>query len=169
MTWRTCVSLLLLLLGLSTVWAQTTPSGETCENKNSTTCEKCLESTQCLWCIKTSSCLTYPAKTILPPYSLCPLSDARWGMCSMNFQILIITVSVAVGVIIIAFFFCLFCCCKCENCGSSGFERKMQRQADKRKTKQEQRKAEMKVRHDEIRQKYGLSRVSPYARFENPA
>lgn len=37
---------------------------------------------QCLWCIKTKSCLTYPVKTILPPQSLCPLNDARWGMCS---------------------------------------------------------------------------------------
>ncbi|XP_072538982.1 PTTG1 interacting protein a [Salminus brasiliensis] len=164
-----CASLLLLLFGLSATSAQTATPGETCENRNSTNCEHCLENTSCLWCIKTKSCLTYPVKNILPPQSLCPLNDARWGLCSMNFQILIITVSVVVGVLIIAFFVCLFCCCKCENCGNANFDNRMQRQADKRKTKQEQRKAEMRSRHDEIRQKYGLSKASPYARFENPA
>ncbi|XP_066521463.1 PTTG1 interacting protein a [Hoplias malabaricus] len=194
-----CV-ILLLLFGLSEIWAQTSspetskpsspetskpsspetskpsspettkPSSPetTCESKNITNCQSCLSSSSCLWCIKTKTCFTYPVKNILPPSSLCPLNDARWGLCSMNFQVLIITISVVAAVLIIAFFFCLFCCCKCENCGSSGFNRKMQRQSDKRKTKQEQRKAEMRVRHDEIRQKYGLSKASPYARFENP-
>ncbi|XP_017559124.2 PTTG1 interacting protein a [Pygocentrus nattereri] len=167
MMWRNYVSLLLLLFGLSTICAQIASPEKYCEN--STTCNDCLNNASCLWCIKTSSCLTYPVKTILPPYSLCPLNDARWGACSINFQVLIITISVVVAILIIAFFVCLFCCCKCENCGSSNFEHKMQRQAEKRKTKQEARKAEMKIRHDEIRQKYGLSKVSPYARFENPA
>lgn len=36
---------------------------------------------QCLWCITTKSCVTYPVKTILPPHDLCPLNDARWGLC----------------------------------------------------------------------------------------
>ncbi|TRY81627.1 hypothetical protein DNTS_014476 [Danionella cerebrum] len=132
----------------------------------------------------------------------------------MNFQVLIITLSVAGALLIIGFLICIFCCCKCENCGliqtwkancrtddvqpgrvtlqvrrhrmflieaapvedlsqrllliSSCFENKMNRRADKMATKQEERKAAMKIRHDEIRQKYGLSRASPYARFENP-
>lgn len=166
---RVWVPLILLLFGVSASSAQTAAPGQTCENKNNTNCEDCLQNTSCLWCLKTQSCITYPVRSILPPQSLCPLNDARWGLCSMNFQILIITVSVVAGVLIIAFFFCLFCCCKCENCGSSSSESRMQRQADKRSTKQEKRKAEMKVRHDEIRQKYGLSKASPYAKFENAA
>uniref|UniRef100_A0A3Q4I1L1 PTTG1 interacting protein n=1 Tax=Neolamprologus brichardi TaxID=32507 RepID=A0A3Q4I1L1_NEOBR len=72
---------------------------------------------QCLWCITTKSCVTYPVRTILPPHALCPLNDARWGLCWMNFQILIITLSVIGGILIIAFLVCLFCCCKCENIG----------------------------------------------------
>lgn len=36
---------------------------------------------QCLWCITTKSCVTYPVRTILPPHALCPLNDARWGLC----------------------------------------------------------------------------------------
>ncbi|XP_030639187.1 PTTG1 interacting protein a [Chanos chanos] len=157
---------LLLLSGLASVLAQ---NSNTCETKNGTNCDECLKNVSCLWCIPTKSCVTYPVKTILPPHSLCPLSDARWGLCTVNFQILIITLSVAGGILIIAFFICLFCCCKCENAGSARFENKMQRQADKRRVKQEERKAEMRKRHDEIRQKYGLSRASPYARFENPS
>uniref|UniRef100_A0A671TSL3 Uncharacterized protein n=1 Tax=Sparus aurata TaxID=8175 RepID=A0A671TSL3_SPAAU len=89
---------------------------------------------QCLWCIKTKSCVTYPVRTILPPHSLCPLNDARWGLCWMNFQALIITLAVVGGIIIIAALVCLFCCCK-----SKRLEAKMQRQANKTKTKQEER------------------------------
>lgn len=36
---------------------------------------------QCLWCITTKSCITYPVRTILPPHAVCPLTDARWGLC----------------------------------------------------------------------------------------
>ncbi|XP_048056660.1 PTTG1 interacting protein a [Megalobrama amblycephala] len=145
----------------------TTPR-PSCESKNGTSCEECLENVECLWCIPTKKCITYPAKTILPPHSLCPLNDARRGLCTINFQILIITLSVAGALLIIGVLLCIFCCCKCENVGSARFDNKMNRKQDKKKTKQEERKAEMKIRHDEIRQKYGLSRASPYARFENP-
>ncbi|CAM4621341.1 unnamed protein product [Leuciscus chuanchicus] len=143
------------------------PPRLSCESKNGTSCDECLEDVNCLWCIPTKKCITYPAKTILPPHSLCPLNDARWGLCTINFQILIITLSVAAALFIIGFLVCIFCCCKCENAGSGRFDNKMNRKLDKTKTKQEERKAEMKIRHDEIRQKYGLSRASPYARFEN--
>ncbi|XP_056606631.1 PTTG1 interacting protein a [Triplophysa dalaica] len=147
---------------------QTTTPPPSCESKNGTSCEECLSNVNCLWCIPNKRCLTYPVKTILPPNSLCPLNDARWGLCTINFQILIITLSVAGALLIIGFFICIFCCCKCENIGSGRIEKNMNRKADKRKTKQGERTAELKTRHDEIRQKYGLSRASPYARFENP-
>uniref|UniRef100_A0A3Q3JWE6 Uncharacterized protein n=1 Tax=Monopterus albus TaxID=43700 RepID=A0A3Q3JWE6_MONAL len=106
--------------------------------KNQTSCEQCLQHVECLWCITTNSCITLP--TILPPHSLCPLNDARWGLCWMNFQTLIITLAVVGGVIIIALLVCLFCCCKCESIGSCFVP---------------YRKAEMKQRHEEIRKKYG--------------
>uniref|UniRef100_A0A3Q3R2G4 Uncharacterized protein n=1 Tax=Monopterus albus TaxID=43700 RepID=A0A3Q3R2G4_MONAL len=115
-----------------------------CERVNATSCEECLKNVTCLWCIPTKSCVTYPSKTILPPHSLCPLNDARWGLCWMNFQTLIITLAVVGGVIIIALLVCLFCCCKCEITAwliRSCFV--------------PYRKAEMKQRHEEIRKKYG--------------
>ncbi|GAA6084807.1 PTTG1 interacting protein a [Tachysurus ichikawai] len=128
-----------------------------------------LTGVSCLWCITSKSCITYPYHTILPPSSVCPLNEARWGQCTINFQTLIITLSVLGAIIIIAFLICLFRCCKCENCGNSINERKMQRKADKRTVAQEQRRTEMMARHDEIRQKYGLSRGSAYAKFDNSA
>ncbi|XP_037602152.1 PTTG1 interacting protein a [Sebastes umbrosus] len=162
---RICLSALLLLFGLATVLAQSSSPSQVCEQKNGTSCEECLRNVTCLWCITTKSCVTYPVKTILPPHALCPLNDARWGLCWMNFQALIITLAVVGGIIIIAFLICLFCCCKCENFGSKRFDAKMQRQANKTQTKQEERRAEMKMRHDDIRKKYGLSGQNPYSKF----
>uniref|UniRef100_A0A1A8D0P2 Pituitary tumor-transforming 1 interacting protein a n=1 Tax=Nothobranchius kadleci TaxID=1051664 RepID=A0A1A8D0P2_NOTKA len=156
---------LLLVLGLAAASAQSTPDQAVCESRNGTSCEECLFNVSCLWCTTTKSCFTYPAKTILPPHSLCPLNDARWGLCWMNFRILIITISVFCGAIIIGLVICMFCCCKCENAGSKRFEAKMQRRANKTKTKQEERRAEMKQRHQEIRSKYGLSGPNPYSKF----
>ncbi|CAL9686958.1 unnamed protein product [Knipowitschia caucasica] len=161
MNWRTLLPALLLILGLASVLAQS----QTCESKNGTSCDECLKNVSCLWCISTKSCITYPVRTILPPHSVCPLNDARWGLCWMNFQILIITLSVAGGVLIIAIVICMFCCCKCENFGSKRFEAKMARQANKMKAKQEERRSEMRERHDEIRKKYGLSGQNPYSKF----
>ncbi|XP_028995934.1 PTTG1 interacting protein a [Betta splendens] len=163
---RTLFHALLLVFGLATAFAQTAAPSQGCESFNGTSCEQCLQNVSCLWCIPSKTCMTYPVRTILPPSSVCKLNDARWGLCWMNFQILIITLSVIGGVLIIAFFVCLFCCCKCENCGNTSFEAKMMRQASKTKAKQEERKAEMKQRHEEIRKKYGLSGPNPYARFE---
>ncbi|XP_067335025.1 PTTG1 interacting protein a [Channa argus] len=162
---RILLPALLLVCGLATVLAQSSAPGQVCEANNGTSCEQCLQNVTCLWCITTKTCLTYPVKTILPPHALCPLNNARWGLCWINFQTLIITFAVIGGVIIIAFLVCLFCCCKCENCRSKSFESKVQRQTDKLKTKQDERRAEMKQRHDEIRKKYGLSGQNQYSRF----
>ncbi|XP_035465900.1 PTTG1 interacting protein a [Scophthalmus maximus] len=162
---RIVLPALLLVLGLATGFAQSPATGKACETKNGTSCEECLKNVTCLWCSKTKMCITYPVNTILPPHALCPLNEARWGLCWMNFQILIITLSVFGAILIIAFMICLFCCCKCENFGSQRFEAKMQRQGDKMKTKQEERRTEMTQRHDEIRKKYGLSGQNPYSKF----
>ncbi|XP_035250381.1 pituitary tumor-transforming gene 1 protein-interacting protein-like [Anguilla anguilla] len=159
---------LVIVLSLTAVFAQTTaPAKANCETKSNTSCEACLKDVSCLWCRTTKKCINYPVKTILPPHSLCPLNEARWGLCWVNFQALIIAMSVIAGVIIIAILICCFCCCKCENVGSQRAEAKMDKQADKRKGRQEERKTEMKMRHEEIRKKYGLSGANPYSKFEN--
>lgn len=36
---------------------------------------------QCLWCYTNNTCIDYPVRSILPPSSVCALSNARWGVC----------------------------------------------------------------------------------------
>ncbi|KAL1021960.1 hypothetical protein UPYG_G00020430 [Umbra pygmaea] len=170
-------SFVLLLFGLVTVFAQTTapntgqPVFSTlnpplpCETYTGTNCEQCLTNATCLWCQTTKTCITYPASTILPSHAFCPLNNARWGLCWMNFQTLIITLSVVGAIIILAFLVCLFCCCKCERIGSSRFMARMEQEDSKTKEKQAERKEEMKIRHEEIRKKYGLYGSNPYSKF----
>uniref|UniRef100_A0A673N4S0 Uncharacterized protein n=1 Tax=Sinocyclocheilus rhinocerous TaxID=307959 RepID=A0A673N4S0_9TELE len=35
----------------------------------------------CLWCQTNSSCSDYPVSYVIPPASVCKLSQARWGVC----------------------------------------------------------------------------------------
>ncbi|KAJ8256050.1 hypothetical protein COCON_G00199140 [Conger conger] len=175
---------LVIVFSLTTVFAQTEAPKPNCESKSNTSCEQCLKDvspTSCdhivAWFVDGGNNegeisvsvvrMNYPVKTILPPHRVCPLAEARWGLCWVNFQALIIAMSVIAGIIIIAILICCFCCCKCENVGSKRAEAKMDKQADKRKTRQDERKSEMKMRHDEIRKKYGLSGTNPYSKFEN--
>jgi len=36
---------------------------------------------QCLWCQTNNSCTDYPVSYVIPPASVCKLSQARWGVC----------------------------------------------------------------------------------------
>uniref|UniRef100_A0A673CJK0 Pituitary tumor-transforming gene 1 protein-interacting protein-like n=2 Tax=Sphaeramia orbicularis TaxID=375764 RepID=A0A673CJK0_9TELE len=143
------------------------PDSVPCALRSNTSCDECLQNVTCLWCIPTKQCVDYPVRNILPSKSVCPLSDARWGLCWVNFQILIITMSVLAGVIIIAIFVCCFCCCKCERIGNKREDAKVERQTRARKARQKARRTEMQLRHDEIRQKYGLAKDNPYARMDD--
>ncbi|TKC41372.1 hypothetical protein EI555_013711, partial [Monodon monoceros] len=125
---------------------------------------------QCLWCNTDKACLDYPVTKILPPSSLCKLSSARWGVCWVNFEALIIALSVLGGALLLG----VACCCCCCCCGRrrsrrpDKSEERAAREREERRVRQEERRAEMKSRHDEIRRKYGLFREeNPYARFEN--
>ncbi|KAM6893375.1 pituitary tumor-transforming gene 1 protein-interacting protein [Xenentodon cancila] len=134
-------------------------------------CDSCVPHAQCLWCLTSNNCTDYPVSWLLPPPSLCPLSQARWGVCWLNFEALIITLAVVGGVIIISIAICCCCCCCCKK-RSPQPDRDEERYARKReemKQRAEERKTERRVRHDEIRRKYGLIGDSdhPYSKFEN--
>uniref|UniRef100_A0A3P8Y1I3 Uncharacterized protein n=1 Tax=Esox lucius TaxID=8010 RepID=A0A3P8Y1I3_ESOLU len=151
----------------TTVSGQASGTVKNCASKSNTSCEECLSNVTCLWCRSTQQCLDYPVRTILPPRSLCPLPEARWGLCWVNFQALIITLSLIAGVIIIAVMVCCFRCCRSKKTVDTTADAAMERQADARKVRQEERRTEMRLRHDEIRSKYGLTKENPYARFED--
>ncbi|XP_006898475.1 PREDICTED: pituitary tumor-transforming gene 1 protein-interacting protein [Elephantulus edwardii] len=141
-----------------------------CSQNSNKTCEECLKNVSCLWCNTNKACLDYPVRKILPPSSLCKLSSARWGVCWVNFEALIIAMSVVGGSIILGVSICCCCCC-CKRKKSrkpDKSEERAMREREERRIRQEERRAEMKSRHDEIRKKYGLFKEeNPYARFEN--
>ncbi|CAF88942.1 unnamed protein product [Tetraodon nigroviridis] len=77
-------------------------------------CDKCLQNARCLWCFSTNNCTDYPVSWLIPPSSLCQLSQARWGMCWINFEALIITLAVLAGIVLLAVTICCcYCCCCC--------------------------------------------------------
>ncbi|KAM9694590.1 pituitary tumor-transforming gene 1 protein-interacting protein isoform 1-T1 [Trichechus inunguis] len=160
--------LALLLLLLPAAAAQQ-PPGAACSQNSNRTCEDCLKNVSCLWCNTNKACLDYPVKKILPPGSLCKLSSARWGVCWVNFEALIITMSVVGGAILLGVAICCCCCCRRKRSRKPDkSEEKAMREREERRVRQEERRAEMKSRHDEIRKKYGLFKEeNPYARFEN--
>ncbi|XP_042350784.1 PTTG1 interacting protein b [Plectropomus leopardus] len=144
------------------------PAPAPCALRSNTSCAECLQNVTCLWCAPTKQCVDYPLRNILPPSSVCPLNDARWGVCWVNFQILIITMSVLGGIIVIAILVCcLCCCCKCERTGNKREDEKVERQNRARKSRQKARRNEMQMRHDEIRKKYGIAKDNPYARMDD--
>ncbi|XP_033849406.2 pituitary tumor-transforming gene 1 protein-interacting protein [Acipenser ruthenus] len=133
-------------------------------------CEECLKNVSCLWCYTTNACLDYPVRNILPPSKLCRLSDARWGVCWVNFEALIIAMAVVGGILLISITICCCCCCcRKRSSGPDRDEERMARRREERMQRSDERKSERKTKHDEIRKKYGLLSKSdhPYSRFEN--
>ncbi|XP_034510417.1 pituitary tumor-transforming gene 1 protein-interacting protein [Ailuropoda melanoleuca] len=168
--WEPVLGAVALFLMLLSAAAAQEPSGAACSQNTNRTCEECLKNVSCLWCHTNKACLDYPVSRVLPPSSLCQLSSARWGVCWVNFEALIITLSAVGGAVLLAVAVCCACCC----CGRRRSrkpdkgEEKAAREREERRIRQEERRAEMKSRHDEIRKKYGLFKEeNPYARFEN--
>ncbi|KAG8559039.1 hypothetical protein GDO81_017223 [Engystomops pustulosus] len=159
-----CLAALLGLLAVAYA-----ADGTECSKMTNTTCEDCLKNVSCLWCNTDRKCLDYPVKNILPPSSLCKLKDARWGICWVNFEAVIIAVSVVGGVLILSVIICCCCCCrKKKNRNSSLETEKSIREKEERRVRQEERRVQMKSRHDEIRKKYGLFKEdNPYSKFES--
>ncbi|XP_003927598.1 pituitary tumor-transforming gene 1 protein-interacting protein [Saimiri boliviensis] len=167
--WRLPLGGAALLLLLISVAAAQEPSGAACSQNTNKTCEECLKNVSCLWCNTNKACLDYPVTSVLPPASLCKLSSARWGVCWVNFEALIITMSVVGGAFLLGIAVCCCCCCRRKRSRKPDrSEEKAIREREERRIRQEERRAEMKTRHDEIRKKYGLFKEeNPYARFEN--
>ncbi|KAI3361526.1 hypothetical protein L3Q82_013674 [Scortum barcoo] len=77
-------------------------------------CDTCVPHAKCLWCFTTNNCTEYPVTWLLPPASVCQLSQARWGVCWLNFEALIIALAVLGGTILICIIVCCCCCCCCK-------------------------------------------------------
>uniref|UniRef100_UPI00358E9E57 pituitary tumor-transforming gene 1 protein-interacting protein-like n=1 Tax=Myxine glutinosa TaxID=7769 RepID=UPI00358E9E57 len=135
------------------------PHRSECATYSNTSCERCLKNVSCLWCFVDNSCKDYPTTRILPIHS-CPLSKARWGVCWVNFEALIIAMATMAGLILLSITLCCCCCCRrnwCKDCcRNSNEDERWEQERRARLEKQESRKAERRARSDQIRRKYGL-------------
>ncbi|XP_019363933.1 PREDICTED: pituitary tumor-transforming gene 1 protein-interacting protein-like [Gavialis gangeticus] len=168
--WLPGLALMRIRAATATTLAPPVP-GTACSYFSNKSCEECLRNVSCLWCYTHNTCTDYPVRSILPSSSLCHLSAARWGVCWLNFEALIIAIAVIAGLILVSIIACCCYCCYCRKSsrGPSEEEERLSRDREERRLQSLQRKQERKVKHDEIRKKYGLLQDSdhPYSRFEN--
>ncbi|XP_038076653.1 pituitary tumor-transforming gene 1 protein-interacting protein-like isoform X2 [Patiria miniata] len=132
---------------------------DTCGAHNGS-CDKCLAfpGAKCYYCNTNKVCALYPAKEILPT-KYCALSEARWGVCFLNFEALIISMGVIAGILLIGFALCIYCCCCRSRSNRAKLDKEERNYAKKkaeRQVKRGQKKADRKAKNDEIRRKYGL-------------
>ncbi|GAV03621.1 hypothetical protein RvY_14017 [Ramazzottius varieornatus] len=133
------------------------------------TCEACVnvEGAKCYYCRNNSSgragCHLYPAEHVFPRSDECPLADARWGTCWVNFEALIITMGIVGGLLLVTVLTTLYCCCCRRNRGahSDVQELRWERETTERQQRHADRRAEREAKMAGIREKYGLTRQSP--------
>ncbi|PKU44182.1 hypothetical protein llap_5515 [Limosa lapponica baueri] len=112
--------------------AATAPPAPACSEFSQRSCEECLKNVACLWCYTNNTCIDYPVRSILPPSSLCSLSNARWGVCWINFEALIIAIAVVAGLILVSVTACCCYCCYCRRRSRSRPDEEEERLARKR-------------------------------------
>jgi len=139
-------------------------------------CSDCVgRGAKCLYCYTNPlKCIPYPAGSVIPHKSLCPLKEARWGVCWVNYEILLIVMGCLAGVILISCGCCIYCCCCKPNAARQRKkyqkeEARLAREKEERSAKHTERRAERQSRMDEIRQKYGLNsnKDSRYQKFQD--
>ncbi|XP_025895159.1 pituitary tumor-transforming gene 1 protein-interacting protein-like, partial [Nothoprocta perdicaria] len=161
------------LAQVTTTASPAPPPPRACSDFSQKSCEECLKNVSCLWCYTNNTCIDYPVRSILPSSSLCSLSNARWGVCWINFEALLIAIAVAAGLILVSLAVCCCYCCYCRRrrarSRAEEEEERLARNKEERRLQSLQRKHERKMKHDEIRRKYGLLQDSdnPYSRLEN--
>jgi len=122
--------------------------------------------------------MAYPVGQIIPRKDVCDLSDARWGVCWLNYKALLISMGVIAGAIFLSISCCCIYCCCCRNKSKQRRkyqeeEAKYERERQERQVRHDERKAERQSKYDDIRKKYGIGaggivkEDNPYQRFEN--
>lgn len=148
-------------------------SSNTCTDKSNTTCISCVRDFSCYWCAETRQCGERP--TIQPTKKQCAGKWFAFSQCSLSGNILLVILPIAVIVLLLIVGACVYCCC-CKDALKRRAQRKWAREDNRRETKKReradrhaQRNEERKIRHDEIRNKYGIFKEEPkYERFDTP-
>lgn len=159
----------LLVLFLSTL---VTESSASCSDKDNTSCSDCVKDFDCYWCVPTKKCGKRP--TIKPSKSEC---DGKWyafSQCKVSGNFLLIVIPICAFVILVIAIACIYCCC-CRNCCRERRRKKWAKEdnrSDQRKKEREDRHAakdeERRLKHDQIRTKYGLFKENEpkYEKFD---
>ncbi|PAA67232.1 hypothetical protein BOX15_Mlig005853g1 [Macrostomum lignano] len=169
--------LIVLLCTLAVAYGQNssechTLSG-TAKNEN---CNNCIRNTACMYCFTDHKCKPYPVGHLIPGPSDCPLADARWGTCFVNFLALIICMSILAFVILVIVPCCIYCCCCRKKSGPSrralAESAKYEQERTEREARHAERRNDREKKYDEIRAKYGLAThgsrpESGYREFDN--
>ncbi|XP_064456284.1 pituitary tumor-transforming gene 1 protein-interacting protein-like isoform X2 [Ornithodoros turicata] len=140
-----------------------------CAQKSNTSCSDCLAAgTGCYFCSETRRCGYYPYRKIIPSHDECAsFSEVYWGVCFISLQATVITISVVVALLLISITVCCCVCCRKRN--KRKWMREMAHLEDERKERQQRsegRRAERRMKTDEIRKKYGLVKDdTPYTRI----
>lgn len=139
---------------------------EECTNTSIKSCNDCLKRVSCLWCDATTECMDYPKGHVLPYSNECALSEARWGVCGVTFQILIIIMAVVAGILLIALIICCCCCCRCCCRVKDSVDlHKPNKNKEEKLNMKDTKKNERSVMREEMRKKYGLGNDNPYEKF----
>lgn len=144
-----------------------------CSDKSNTTCVRCVRDFSCYWCAASKKCGIRP--TIKPSSKEC---DGKWyafSQCKLSGNLLLIILPVVVVFLLLIVGVCIYCCC-CRDCLRRRREKKWAKQDNRRDNKKRdmeakhaERDEERRIRHDEIRNKYGLFKEEPkYERFDTP-
>ncbi|XP_022249775.1 pituitary tumor-transforming gene 1 protein-interacting protein-like [Limulus polyphemus] len=150
-------------------------SQENCAVHNAS-CHTCVKaSPKCYYCYKNKQCLFVTYEDLVSHLEECgTLENIAWGTCIINFEALVISMSVLGGIIFLGI--AISCCCCCRFCHIRNKEKlqaelaKWNRQRENLKVKAEERREKRKQKLDEIREKYGLPKENPaYKRFDESA
>ena len=151
----------------------TSPVSASCQDKSNTTCTRCVRDFSCYWCEESKYCGDRP--TIKPPAKECSGKWFAYSQCSVSGNLLVVILPILIVVLLGVVGFCTYYCC-CRDCLKRRAQRKWAKDDYRRENKKremQQRSAsrdeERKIRHDEIRAKYGLYTEEPkYERFDTP-
>jgi len=152
-----CLGVLFCILSLV---AEGSTSNGSCASKSLQSCSECVKDWDCYYCEKTKFCGKRPI--IKPKTSECDGDWYSYKQCTLSGNLLLIIIPTVLGVLLVITICICYCCC-CRKCSRRRTARRFAKEDARREAEREQREmrhaervAERKVKHDEIRKKYGL-------------
>lgn len=164
----------LVLFVLSVGWLLTDTSAASCKlSGNDTSCSKCVGTDiECFYCDSTKTCEKRTG--IVVSSSQCSGKWYTYSQCTIPGVVLIVIAPLAALIVLIFLLCCIYCiCCRdcCRERNRKKWAKEDQRKENRKKDREDRASArdeERKLKHDQIRAKYGLFKddSSKYQRFD---